>query len=44
MNKTPGNKGPDKEYNPLKIPADWDVAIKHAHARSVGFAKEGDDS
>lgn len=27
----------DHHYNPLKIPADWDLAKKHALARRVAF-------
>jgi hypothetical protein len=26
----------EEEYNPLKIPADWEFARKHGMARSVG--------
>ena len=33
----------EEEYNPLKIPADWEFARKHALARSVGHPIHSDD-
>jgi len=32
----------EEEYNPLKIPADWELARKHALARRVAIEKKND--
>lgn len=33
-------KEEENEYNPLKIPADWELARRHAMSRRVSFERE----
>ena len=42
-NKSKIEKEVEEEYNPLKIPADWEFARKHALARSVGHPVHSSD-